>query len=105
MLSCKIKCRKNKRFFFACEVTALTITLHASHRMAAVKTASNIDRGDTIAQVATRDATNGGKAISTTSAGLNPCPCAFARWQNLCPCAFTGILIRKVNYLPSINSA
>ena len=37
----------------ACEVTALTITLHASHGMAAVKTASNIDRGDTIAQVAT----------------------------------------------------
>ena len=35
----------------------------------------------------------------------NPCPCAFARWQNPCPCAFTGILIRKVNYLPSINSA
>ena len=35
--------------------------------------------------------------------GQNPCPCAFAVWQN--PCAFTGILIRKVNYLPSINSA
>ena len=58
--------------------------------MAAVKTASNIERGDTIAQ----DATEDGMAITTTSAGQNPCPCAF-----------TGILIRKVNYLPSINSA
>ena len=28
----------------ACEVTALTITLHASHGIGAVKTASNIDR-------------------------------------------------------------
>ena len=64
--------QKKRRFFsstganqrsLACEVTALTITLHASHGMAAVKTASNIDRGDTIAQVATRDATDGGKAI------------------------------------------
>ena len=96
--------KKQKDFFpsagakqrsLACEVTALTITLPESHGMAAVKTASNI---------ATLEATDGGKAI-TTSAGQNPCPCAFARWQNPCPCAFTGILIRKVNDLPSIISA
>ena len=49
--------KKTKDFFpsaganqrsLACEVTALTITLHASDGMSAVKTASNIDRGDTI---------------------------------------------------------
>ena len=74
--------KKKKKNRLACEVIALTITLHVSHGMAAVKTASNIDRGDTIAQVATRDATDGGKAITTTSAGQNHCPCAFARWQN-----------------------
>ena len=36
-------------FVFIGLVTALTITLLASHGMAAVKTASNIDRGNTIA--------------------------------------------------------
>ena len=78
-------------FVFIGLVTALTITLLASHGMAAVKTASNIDRGNTIAQVATRDATDGGKAITTTSAGQNPCPCAFARWQTPCPCALRQV--------------
>ena len=58
MLPCEIKCRKNRRFFsvrgakhrpLACEATALTIRLHASHGMAAVKTTFNRDGGDTIA--------------------------------------------------------
>ena len=61
-LHCKIKCRKNKRYFFrpwgisrplACGATAipLTITLHASH---GCQYYSNIDGGDTIAQVVIR---------------------------------------------------
>ena len=54
--------KKQKIFFvrganrrpLACEATALTIRLHASHRMATVKTACNRDGGDTIAQLVTR---------------------------------------------------
>ena len=45
--------RRAKRRPLACEATALTIRLHASHEMAAVKTACNRDGGDTTAQLVT----------------------------------------------------
>ena len=54
--------KKQKMFFvrgakhrpLPCEATALTIRIHATHGMAAVKTACNRDGGDTIAQLVTR---------------------------------------------------
>ena len=81
MLPSKIKCRKNRRFFFvrgakrrplACEATALTIRLHASHGMEAVKTACNRDGGDTIARLVTpghEAATVGGMADNNIGSG------------------------------------
>ena len=94
MFPCKVKCRKNKKKFpsaganhrsLACEVTALTITLHASYGMAAVKTANNIDRGDRTGSHTGRH--RGQKGHNNNISGAEPVPvciCPLAKPVPVC---------------------